>query len=189
MYSFNYAEEIIAKEKNKSIFVRLFKILTLFVHIGIIVIILLAALKSKELDNYNGKITDVKNNIEEKRTRHQISEAEKEWETRYCKMSAIEEQLKNRTYYSSVLKDFGTFLPEQDSVINLSIKDNIANVDLYVNEEILKKYPDYVPVLNSSFEKSEYINNNFVMEKTEIYKINNKDVNAMKLRVDLNKKK
>ena len=46
MYNFNYVEEVITKEKNKSIFLRLIKILNLIVHIGIIVIILLAASKS-----------------------------------------------------------------------------------------------------------------------------------------------
>jgi hypothetical protein len=191
MYNFNYVEEVITKEKNKSIFLRLIKILNLIVHIGIIVIILLAVSKSSEIDNCNKKIDDIKNNIEKKRTINRIPETEKEWETRYYKLLAAKEQLENRTYYSSVLKDLGSFLPEGDSVINLSIEGNSAKIDLHVSgEEIksLENYSDQASVLNSYFEKSEYINNKFVIETAEKYEINNKEVNAVKLKVDLKNK-
>ena len=101
------------------------------------------------------------------------------------------EQLENRTYYSSVLKDLGSFLPEGDSIINLSIEGNSAKIDLHVSgEEIksLENYSDQASALNSYFEKSEYINNKFVIETTEKYEINNKEVNAVKLKVDLKNK-
>ncbi|MBR4632565.1 MAG: hypothetical protein IKO48_04540 [Elusimicrobia bacterium] len=191
MYNFNYVEEVITKEKNKSIFLRLIKILNLIVHIGIIVIILLAVSKSSEIDNCNKKIDEIKNNIEKKRTINRIPETEKEWESRYYKLLAAKEQLENRTYYSSVLKDLGSFLPEGDSIINLSIEGNSAKIDLHVSgEEIksLENYSDQASVLNSYFEKSEYINNKFVIETTEKYEINNKEVNAVKLKVDLKNK-
>ena len=152
MYSFNYIEGVITKEKYGNVFVRVLKVLNFVVHVMIILIILLAILKTAETKSYNAKIAQAKSDIEQKRATTQIVEIEKEWENRYYKILAVKEQLKACTKYGFVLKDFGTYLPDYDAITNLSIEGNAINLDLFVNKDKLRKmtsFYDYAPVLNS----------------------------------------
>lgn len=192
MYSFNYIEGVITKEKYSNVFVRVIKLLNFFVHILIILIILFAILKVFETGTYNSKIAQAKNNIENKRSTSQIVEIEKEWENCYYKILAVKEQLKGSTAYGSVLKDFGTYLPDYDAITNLSLEGNGANIDLFVNRDKIRKmtsFYDYAPVLSSSFEKSEYIKNKMLIETMERQKIHNKELGVMKIKTELKEKK
>ncbi|WP_372519152.1 hypothetical protein [Candidatus Ruminimicrobiellum ovillum] len=190
MYSFNYIEGVITKEKYGSTLVRFLKLLNFFVHIGIILIFLFTVFRHFETVNYNKKIIDTKNKIEQKRTQNSIIEIEKEWETYYYKILAVKEQIKGSTNYGSILKDFGTFLPEGDSIINLSMAGEAATSDWFISKEKVKKltsFYDYAPILNSAFEKSECIKNDMVIETMEKQNIYKREVNALKLKIGLKK--
>lgn len=188
MYSFNYIEGVITKEKYGNVLVRVIKFANFLVHVLIILIILFAILKGVETGSYNSKVAQAKNNIENKRSTSQIIEIEKEWENCYYKIMAVKEQLKESTTYGSVLKDFGVYLPDYDAVTKLSMEGNSADLDLFVNREKLKKmtsFYDYTPVLTSSFEKSEYIKNRMVIETMERQKIHGKELGIMKIKAEL----
>lgn len=188
MYSFNYIEGVITKEKYGNVLVRVIKFANFLVHVLIVLIILFAILKGVETGSYNSKVAQAKNNIENKRSTSQIVEIEKEWENCYYKIMAVKEQLKESTTYGSVLKDFGIYLPDYDAVTKLSMKGNSADLDLFVNKEKLKKmtsFYDYTPVLTSSFEKSEYIKNKMVIETMERQKIHGKEMGIMKIKAEL----
>ena len=192
MYSFNYIEGVITKEKYGSALIRFLKLANFFVHVGIILILLFTVFRYLETLNYNRKIIDTKNIIEQKRSQNNIIEIEKEWETYYYKILAVKEQLKGNTNYGSVLKDFGTYLPENDSIISLSIVGEAANADWYISKEKVKQltsFYDYAPILNSAFEKSECIKNDMVIETMEKQKIYQREVNALKLKIGLKKAK
>ncbi len=192
MYSFNYIEGVITKEKYGSALIRFLKLANFFVHVGIILILLFTVFRYLETLNYNRRIIDTKNIIEQKRSQNNIVEIEKEWETYYYKILAVKEQLKGNTNYGSVLKDFGTYLPENDSIISLSIVGESANADWYISKEKVKQltsFYDYAPILNSAFEKSECIKNDMVIETMEKQKIYQREVNALKLKIGLKKAK
>ncbi len=192
MYSFNYIEGVITKEKYGSALIRFLKLANFFVHVGIILILLFTVFRYLETLNYNRRIIDTKNIIEQKRSQNNIVEIEKEWETYYYKILAVKEQLKGNTNYGSVLKDFGTYLPENDSIISLSIVGEAANADWYISKEKVKQltsFYDYAPILNSAFEKSECIKNDMVIETMEKQKIYKREVNALKLKIGLKKAK
>lgn len=192
MYSFNYIEGVITKEKYGNVFVRLLKILNFLVHVLIILIILLAVFRTFETKKYNAKIVQAKSNIEQKRSTTQIFEIEKEWENYYYKILAVKEQLKACTKYGFVLKDIGTYLPDYDAITSLSIEGSAINMDLYVNREKLKKltsFYDYAPILNSSFEKSEYVKNKMLIETMERQKVHKKEIGVMKIKTELKEKK
>ena len=177
MYSFNYIEGVITKEKYGNVFVRLLKFLNFLVHVLIILIILLAVFRTFETKKYNAKIVQAKSNIEQKRSTTQIFEIEKEWENYYYKILAVKEQLKACTKYGFVLKDIGTYLPDYDAITSLSIEGSAINMDLYVNREKLKKltsFYDYAPMINDSFKNSSYLLNNAVIQDLEERKMNNK---------------
>jgi hypothetical protein len=162
------------------------------VHIGIILILLFTVFRYVETLNYNRKIIDTKNIIEQKRSQNNIIEIEKEWETYYYKILAVKEQLRGNSNYGSVLKDFGTYLPENDSIISLSIVGESANADWYISKEKVKQltsFYDYTPILNSAFENSECIKNDMVIETMEKQKIYQREVNALKLKIGLKKAK
>ncbi len=192
MYSFNYIEGVITKEKYGSALIRFLKLVNFLVHIGIILILLFTVFRYVETLNYNRKIIDTKNIIEQKRSQNNIIEIEKEWETYYYKILAVKEQLRGNSNYGSVLKDFGTYLPENDSIISLSIVGESANADWYISKEKVKQltsFYDYAPILNSAFEKSECIKNDMVIETMEKQKIYKREVNALKLKIGLKKAK
>ncbi len=192
MYSFNYIEGVITKEKYGSALIRFLKLVNFLVHIGIILILLFTVFRYVETLNYNRKIIDTKNIIEQKRSQNNIIEIEKEWETYYYKILAVKEQLRGNSNYGSVLKDFGTYLPENDSIISLSIVGESANADWYISKEKVKQltsFYDYTPILNSAFENSECIKNDMVIETMEKQKIYQREVNALKLKIGLKKAK
>ncbi|MBR3653912.1 MAG: hypothetical protein IKN62_00560 [Elusimicrobia bacterium] len=192
MYSFNYIEGVITKEKYSNVLVRVIKLANFLVHVLIVLIILFAILKGVETGTYNSKIAQAKNNIENKRSASQIVEIEKEWENCYYKIMAVKEQLKESTTYGSVLKDFGTYLPDYDAITKLSMEANTANLELFVNRDKLKKmtsFYDYAPVLSSSFEKSEYIKNKMLIETMERQKIHSKELGIMKIKAEIKEKK
>ena len=77
MYSFNYIEGVITKEKYGSALIRFLKLANFIVHLGIIAIFLFTFLRSVETANYNRKIVNMKNKIEQKRSQSNIIEIER----------------------------------------------------------------------------------------------------------------
>ena len=192
MYSINYIDGIITKEKYGSAFVRFLKILNFFVHLGIIAIIVFSVLTYLEIGYYNAKIDDTKREIEEKRTSNRISDIEKEWETIYYKLVAVRTQLQKRTAYGFIFRDLGTYLPVENSILDLAFKVNMSSVHLTISDDILNKltsFYDYTPVLSSAFEKSSYLGQEVVIQDLEEQKINKAKIKALKVSIPLNSRK
>ena len=188
MYSNNFVDGLITKEKYGSVFVRFLKIVNFLVHLGIIAIFVFTVLKINEINEYNLKITETKKNIEIKRSKNNINEAEKEWEIYYYKILAVKEQLQTCTHYGYVLKDFGVFIPTDNSIIDLSCIGKDVNSSWYISKDKLKdlvSFFDYAPTLNSAFEKSEYITNDFLIETMEKETLAKREINALKLKITL----
>ena len=192
MYSMNYIDGIVTKEKYGSAFVRFLKILNFFVHLGIIAIIIFSVLTYLEIGYYNTKIDNTKREIEEKRTSNRISDIEKEWETIYYKLIAVRTQLEQRTTYGFIFRDLGAYLPADNSVLDLAFNGNSSSVHLTIGDDILNKltsFYDYTPVLSAAFEKSTYLGQEVVIQDLEEQKINKVKIKALKVSIPLNSRK
>ncbi len=192
MYSMNYIDGIVTKEKYGSAFVRFLKILNFFVHLGIIAIIIFSVLTYLEIGYYNTKIDNTKREIEEKRTSNRISDIEKEWETIYYKLIAVRTQLEQRTTYGFIFRDLGAYLPADISVLDLAFNGNSSSVHLTIGDDILNKltsFYDYTPVLSAAFEKSTYLGQEVVIQDLEEQKINKVKIKALKVSIPLNSRK
>lgn len=188
MYNNNFIDGFVTKEKFGNNFVRIIKIVNFFVHLIIISILLFSFLKYFEIINYNNKIIEVRTNIDRQRSENDILEKEKEWEKLYYEILAIKEMLKNCTNYSYVLKDIGIYIPSKDFIIALSLVGNEVKMDWFINKEKLKNlisFYDYASILNSAFEKSEYIKNSFLIETMEKKNIYNQEINSLKIKVEI----
>ena len=188
MYSINYIDGIITKEKYGSAFVKFLKILNFIVHLGIMVILVISLLTYLEIGYYNTKIVDTKREIEEKRTTNRINDIEKEWETLYYKLLAVKTQLAKRTMYGFVFKDLGTYLPAANSILDLSFKGNTSIVHMTIGDDILKSitsFYDYTPVLSSAFEKSSYLGKDVEIQDLEEQNINRITVKALKVSIPI----
>ncbi|MCR4662590.1 MAG: hypothetical protein K5622_01720 [Endomicrobiaceae bacterium] len=192
MYSINYIDGVITKEKYGSALVRFLKVLNFFVHIGIIAILIFSVLAYLKIGYYNVKIDETKKEIEEKRITNRISDIEKEWEILYYKLLAVKTQLDHRTSYSFIFRDLGTYLPVDNTVLDLSFKGDISSVHLTITNSVLKSltsFYDYTPVLNAAFEKSSYIGHDVLIQDLENQKINKAEVKALKVAIPLNSRK
>lgn len=192
MYSMNYIDGIITKEKYGSAVVRFLKIANFFVHLLIIAVLVFSLLAYLEIGVYNTKIEDTKRDIEQKRTTNRISDIEKEWETVYYKLLAVKTQLDQRTSYGFIFRDLGAYLPADNSVLDLSFKGNVSSVHLTIGNDVLKdltSFYDYTPVLSAALEKSTYLGHDITIQDLEEKKINKVLVKALKVTIPLRSRK
>ena len=193
MYNINYIDGIVTKEKYGSAFVRFLKILNFFVQLGIIAILVFSLLTYWEIGHYNAKIDDTKKEIEQKRTTNRISDIEREWETIYYKLLAVKTQLQNHTSYGFIFRDLGTYIPTENSILDLSFNGNSSEVNMTISNDILKKltsFYDYSPTLHSAFEKSTYMQgNDITIQDLEEKKIEKSTVKALKVSIPLKSRK
>jgi len=192
MYSMNYIDGIITKEKYGSAAVRFLKILNFFVHLLIIAILVFSLLEYLEVGAYNEKIENTKRDIEQKRANNKIADIEKEWETIYYKLLAVKTQLDQRTSYGFIFRDLGAYLPADNSVLDLSFKGNSSSLHLTIGNDVLKdltSFYDYTPVLSAALEKSTYLGQDVVIQDLEEKKINKVLVKALKVTIPLRSRK
>ena len=192
MYNLNYIDGLITIEKYGSAFVRFLKILNFFVHLGIIAILVFTVLTHLETEEYNRKIEKTKASIEQKRTTNKINDIEREWETQYYKVLSIKSQMDKHTNYAYVFRDLGSFLPGDNSILNLEFNKNMSTIFMTIGNDVLTKltsFYDYAPVLNSSFEKSSYLGHDVSIQDLEERKIDKLPVKALKVSVPLNARK
>ncbi len=192
MYNLNYIDGLITKEKYGSAFVRFLKILNFLVHLGIIAIIVFTVLTHLETEEYNRKIERTKASIEQKRTTNKINDIEREWETQYYKILSIKMQMDKHTNYAYVFRDLGSFLPGDNSILNLEFDKNISTIFMTISNDVLLKltsFYDYTPILNSSFEKSSYLGHEVTIQDLEERKIDNIAIKTLKVSVPLNARK
>ena len=192
MYSMNYIDGIITKEKYGSAVVRFLKIANFFVHLLIIAILVLSLLAYLEIGVYNAKIDDTKRDIEQKRTTNRIGDIEKEWESIYYKLIAVKTQLDQRTSYGFIFRDLGAYLPADNSVLDLSFKGNASSFHLTIGNDVLKdltSFYDYTPVLSAALEKSTYLGHDISIQDLEEKKINKVLVKALKVTIPLRSRK
>ena len=192
MYNMNYIDGIVTKEKYGNAFVRFLKILNFLVHLGIIGILIFSVFTYLEIGYYNTKIDETKREIEEKRTSNRISDIEKDWESIYYKLLAVRTQLEKRTTYGYIFRDLGTYLPSENSILDLSFKANSSIVNLTISEDMLKKltsFYDYTPTLSSAFEKSSYLGQEVVIQDLLEHKIGKVKIKALEVSIPLNSRK
>lgn len=192
MYNINYIDGLITKEKYGSAFVRFLKILNFFVHLGIIGILVLSVFAYMDIENYNRKIDNTKQDIENKRTTNKISEIEKEWETYYYKLCAVKTQVENHTNYAFVFRDLGLYLPSDNSILDLSFDKNMSTVYMTISKGVLNtltSFYDYTNTLVPAFEKSNYLRQDLSIQDLEVRKINKVELKALKVQIPLNSRK
>lgn len=192
MYNMNFIDGLITKEKYGSAFVRFLKIINFFVHLIIIFIFFITFLAYLDIENYNKKIEDTKREIETKRTTNQINEIEKNWETYYYKLLSIKTQLDKNTKYSYVFRDLGLYLPTDNFIIDLVCGKGVANINMTLDKEVLKKltsFYDYAPFLNSAFEKSIYLGHDVTVTNLADEKIEKVELKKLSVSVPVKAKK
>ena len=173
MIRMNYIDAYIIKERTSSLVgVRIFKILTLVVHLLIIFLVVsIFNIKDKIID-YNNKISEIKQLIEEKRaSSSDVEDKEKLWNGYYYKLLAVQELLRSKTKYSLAIIDLGTYFPKDSTILSLSCSGDELKISIYVEKDIIKtlnSFYDYAKILNVAFEKSTYIkNDDIIIEKVQ----------------------
>ena len=172
MIRMNYIDAYIVKERTSSLVgVRIFKILTLVVHLLIIFLVVsIFNIKDKIID-YNNKISEIKQLIEEKRASSDVEDKEKMWNEYYYKLLAVQELLRSKTKYSLAIIDLGTYFPKDSTILSLSCSGDELKISIYVEKDIIKtlnSFYDYAKTLNVAFEKSTYIkNDDIIIEKVQ----------------------
>ena len=173
MIRMNYIDAYIIKERTSSLVgVRIFKILTLVVHLLIIFLVVsIFNIKDKIID-YNNKISEIKQLIEEKRaSSSDVEDKEKLWNGYYYKLLAVQELLRSKTKYSLAIIDLGTYFPKDSTILSLSCSGDELKISIYVEKDIIKtlnSFYDYAKTLNVAFEKSTYIkNDDIIIEKVQ----------------------
>ena len=172
MIRMNYIDAYIVKERTSSLVgVRIFKILTLVVHLLIIFLVVsIFNIKDKIID-YNNKISEIKQLIEEKRASSDVEDKEKMWNGYYYKLLAVQELLRSKTKYSLAIIDLGTYFPKDSTILSLSCSGDELKISIYVEKDIIKtlnSFYDYAKTLNVAFEKSTYIkNDDIIIEKVQ----------------------
>ena len=183
MIRMNYIDAYIVKERTSSLVgVRIFKILTLVVHLLIIFLVVsIFNIKDKIID-YNNKTSEIKQLIEEKRASSDVEDKEKMWNGYYYKLLAVQELLRSKTKYSLAIIDLGTYFPKDSTILSLSCSGDELKISIYVEKDIIKtlnSFYDYANNLKIAFEKSTYI------KKDDIFIENVQNVDNFK---DLKKK-
>ncbi len=161
MIRMNYINAYIVKERKSGVLgIRIIKILTLFVHLLIIFFVVgFFNIKNKIID-YNNKIFEIKQVIEEKRASFGIEDKEKVWNEYYYKLLAVKEILRSKTKYSLAIIDLGVYFPKDSTILSLSCGEDSLKVSFFVKQDIIKtlnSFYDYANILKIAFEKSTYI--------------------------------
>ena len=161
MIRMNYINAYIVKERKSGVLgIRIIKILTLFAHLLIIFFVVgFFNIKNKIID-YNNKIFEIKQVIEEKRASFGIEDKEKVWNEYYYKLLAVKEILRSKTKYSLAIIDLGVYFPKDSTILSLSCGEDSLKVSFFVKQDIIKtlnSFYDYANILKIAFEKSTYI--------------------------------
>lgn len=186
MYSTNYIEGLIAKERYSLILLRVMKIINLLAHIAIVLLFIVSYNLNETAVEFNDKITTVKGSILNKMGKFKINQMEKEWDFYYYRLKAIKELNDRSTKYAFKFKELGQYLPEGDYLVNFDGAGNGMSMDLIPNEEkleTLSSFYDYAEIINSAFEKSTYMKKEFSVKNTKESKVGNKKFNLLNLKI------
>jgi hypothetical protein len=192
MYTINYIEDFVSKEKYGNIFIKVLKILNFFTHIAILVLLVLSFLTYSKTGEIYSKVNSFKKTIEQKRNDNRISEIEQEWESYYYKLLAVRELLEKNTNYGLIFKDLGTYMPQDDYIVNLACKGDNMNVDVYLKNEKLKElnsFYDYSRILNEAFEKSVYLNKDVVVDTIKEDELEKRTVDLLDVKIKVYSRK
>lgn len=192
MYTINYIEDFVSKEKYGNIFIKVLKILNFFTHIAILVLLVLSFITYSKTGEIYSKVNSFKKTIEQKRNDNRISEIEQEWESYYYKLLAVRELLEKNTNYGLIFKDLGTYMPQDDYIVNLACKGDNMNVDVYLKNEKLKElnsFYDYSRILNEAFEKSVYLNKDVVVDTIKEDELEKRTVDLLDVKIKVYSRK
>ena len=130
--------------------------------------------------------------IEQKRNDNRISEIEQKWNSYYYKLLAVRELLEKNTNYGLVFKDLGTYIPQEDYIVNLSCVGDDMNVDIYMKKEKLKElksFYDYSRILNTAFEKSVYLNKDVLVDSIKEQELGKRTVDVLEVKIPVYSRK
>lgn len=192
MYHINYVDGLVAKEKYEGIFIRVLKVANLLVHIAILVLLVLSFLTYLKTGDLYNKIDNTKKSIEQKRSENKIAEIEQEWESYYYQLLAVRELLEKNTNYGLIFKDLGTYMPQDDYIVDLSCVGDNMNIDVCLKNEKLKElesFYDYSRTLNTALEKSNYLNKDVLVESVKEEELEKRKVELLNVKIPVYSRK
>jgi len=197
MYTMNYMDNFVVKEKYVTLLVRILKLSNLFFHMLLIVLLLLSIGVRKNMNSYNSKIVNLKASIENKRSDNKIAEKEKKWDSYYYELLAIKEQLSKNTNYSFIVKELGTYFPKEDTLLSLNCEGDSLVIEVFLKESRmndLKSLYDYSRILKESFEKSTYLSKEEIVvdsikETSAVTEIKNKAGVILEVKIHITSRK
>lgn len=192
MYRINYVDGLIVKEKYGNLFVKILKFLNFFTHVAIVVLVVMSFFTYMKTEEFYSKINVTKKMIEQKRNDNRISEIEQKWNSYYYKLLAVRELLEKNTNYGLVFKDLGTYIPQEDYIVNLSCVGDDMNVDIYMKKEKLKElksFYDYSRILNTAFEKSVYLNKDVLVDSIKEQELGKRTVDVLEVKIPVYSRK
>lgn len=194
MYKINYITTVIKQNKSELVFIRLLKILNIFVQIAIIVLLF------QIFDLYNktkicdSNIEKVKSVISDKRANNYMNNIERDWTMNYYKIKAVKQMLSNRTVYGLILKSFAETIPDELHVSDIYIQNNSLDFNLELTKDKKRKYLDniyrYVEELKILFDKKDLFNkDNIELTNTKEQKINDNVVELAEIKIECKTRK
>ncbi len=188
MYSINYIESLISKEKYNLLILRIIKIANFFVHAAIIALLVLSFMTYEKVIEFNDRINTIKGTVLQKRAKDKVPQIEKEWDFYYYRLKAIKEMQDKSSKYAYMIKDLGTYMPEGDKILSVSFNSDKTGIsmELVPDEKILKKlssFYDYSEILNEAFEESKYMKKEFTVKNLKEDKVQGKNVSILNLKI------
>ena len=186
MYSINFVENLVSKEKYSYIALRILKIFNLLVHFAIIFLLVISFFAYEDLVDFSDRINTIKGSVLQKRGKYKINQMEKEWDYYYYRLTAIKELTSKGSKFSYIFKEIGQYLPEGDYIININLVGKDSSIELCPDEERLKNlssFYDYAEVLNSSFADSPHFKKEFTVKNTKEEKIGKKTYSILNLKI------
>lgn len=186
MYSINYVENLVSKEKYSVIALKLLKIVNLLIHIAIIFLLVISFFSYEDLVDFGDRINTIKGSVLQKRGKYKINQIEKEWDYYFYRLTAIKELNDKGSKYSYMFKELGQYLPEGDYIINMSKDDKGMTLELCPDPDRLKElssFYDYAEVLNNCFADSTYLKKEFSVKNTKEQKIGKKTYTVLNIKM------
>ncbi len=186
MYSINYVENLVSKEKYSSLILKLLKIINLFIHIAIVFMLVLSFFSYEDLLDFGDRINTIKGSVLQKRGKYKINQIEKEWDYYFYRLTAIKELNDKGSKYSYIFKELGQYLPTGDYIINMSSNDKNINFELSPDEDRLSdlsSFYDYAEVLDNYFAESTYLKKEFTVKNTKEERIGRKTLNILSVKI------
>jgi hypothetical protein len=185
MYSINYIEGLVHKEKYNYIILKVLKVINLLIHLAIIFLIVMSVSVYENLADFDDKINAVKSSILQKRGAYKINQMEREWAYYYYRLLAIKDLNTKSSKYCYVFKELGQCLPKGDFIIRMNT-DKGTNIELAPDNDRLRglsSFHDYAGILDNCFAECNYLKNEVSVKSTKEEKIGGRTFSVLNLKI------